>query len=72
LVLTTSKFLNRFFRKFLSDLQQIADYRLDVLTDMDLEHGVKGLLRIQEIYNLDERDMAKGLLAQKEYKSVTT
>jgi len=45
---------------------------LDVLTDMDLEHGAKGLLRIQEIYNLDERDMAKGILAQKQYKFVAT
>ncbi|XP_034488622.1 prolyl 4-hydroxylase subunit alpha-1-like [Drosophila innubila] len=51
------------------DLQQIADYRLDVLTDLDLEHAAKGLLRIKETYNLNERDMAKGLLSQKQYKA---
>ncbi|KAM8702998.1 hypothetical protein ACLKA7_005355 [Drosophila subpalustris] len=51
------------------DLQQIADYNLNVITDLDLEYAAKTLLRIQKTHNLDERKMAKGLLAQKQYNA---
>ncbi|KAH8312414.1 hypothetical protein KR044_010663 [Drosophila immigrans] len=51
------------------DLQQIADYRLDIITDADVEHAADKLLRIQRTHELDERDMAKGLLHNKQYKA---
>lgn len=51
-----------------TDLQQISDYRLDVITETDLEEAIKGLLRIQQVYELDERHMVQGQLSQKQYK----
>ncbi|EDW68311.1 prolyl 4-hydroxylase subunit alpha-2 [Drosophila virilis] len=52
-----------------ADQQQISDYRLDVITETDLEEAIKGLLRIQQIYELDERHMVQGQLSQKQYNA---
>ncbi|KAH8417921.1 hypothetical protein KR222_008544 [Zaprionus bogoriensis] len=63
------KLLSYLKRDVDENLRRIADYRLDVLTDVDLEEATKGLLRIQSAYNLDERHMARGLLAQRQYNA---
>ncbi|XP_060647939.1 prolyl 4-hydroxylase subunit alpha-1 [Drosophila nasuta] len=51
------------------DLQQIADYRLEIIAAGDVKHAAEELLRIQRIHELDERDMAKGLLQNEKYKA---
>ncbi|EDW24627.1 GL24244 [Drosophila persimilis] len=50
-------------------LQQLADFDLSGISPMDFKEAADGLLRIQEIYDLDERDMARGKLRHKHYNS---
>ncbi|XP_064550774.1 prolyl 4-hydroxylase subunit alpha-2 [Drosophila montana] len=52
-----------------ADLQKISDYRLDVISEADQEEAIKGLLRIQQVYELDERHMVHGQLSQKQYNA---
>ncbi|BFF90569.1 prolyl 4-hydroxylase subunit alpha-2 [Drosophila madeirensis] len=50
-------------------LKQLAEYELGVITAVDLKEAANGLLRIQETYDLHERDMARGILQHKQYNS---
>ncbi|KAH8388306.1 hypothetical protein KR093_003454 [Drosophila rubida] len=50
-------------------LQQIADYRLDVVSAADVQFAADSVLHIQQTYQLNERDLAKGLVQQKHYKA---
>ncbi|XP_023168877.2 prolyl 4-hydroxylase subunit alpha-2 isoform X2 [Drosophila hydei] len=52
-----------------ADLQRISDYRLDVITEADLEQAAQGLLRTQQFHGLSERDLAQGLPGAKQYNA---
>ncbi|KAH8356016.1 hypothetical protein KR200_007586, partial [Drosophila serrata] len=50
-------------------LQKLVDQDLTGVTDMDLQNATRELLRLQDAYSLDERDMANGKLCGKQYES---
>ncbi|XP_041447574.1 prolyl 4-hydroxylase subunit alpha-2 [Drosophila obscura] len=50
-------------------LKQLAEYELGAITELDLKEASSGLLRMQQIYDMDERDMARGKLRHKQYNS---
>ncbi|KAH8242927.1 hypothetical protein KR032_003042, partial [Drosophila birchii] len=50
-------------------LQNMIDKDLTGITDMDLQDATRRLLRLQNVYSLDERDMANGKLFEKQYHS---
>ncbi|XP_017856623.1 PREDICTED: prolyl 4-hydroxylase subunit alpha-2 [Drosophila arizonae] len=63
------KILNYLKQDAGADLQQIADYRLDIITEEDLAKATQGLLRQQQLQGLSERDVARGLLGPKQYNA---
>ncbi|XP_030371019.1 prolyl 4-hydroxylase subunit alpha-1 [Scaptodrosophila lebanonensis] len=50
-------------------LNFIANYGLSDYNQENLEEAIRGLLRIKETYELNERDMSRGLLWHKQYDS---
>ncbi|XP_017016808.1 prolyl 4-hydroxylase subunit alpha-1 isoform X2 [Drosophila kikkawai] len=43
-------------------LQELVNRDLTGITDMDLQDATRGLLHLQDVYSLEERDVAKGKL----------
>ncbi|KAH8382549.1 hypothetical protein KR009_004072 [Drosophila setifemur] len=48
---------------------KLVDQDLSAVTEMELRYAADGFLRLQDIYDLDERDMAKGHLSGTQYNS---